>query len=97
LFGEDYNHEDYSLSVNYLYNEGYIPSSTIANSITVSGRHYFENWILDFSKATDEEKIILNEGLSEKFRKFLKLGADGIKMINNAVDLIKAINKFSES
>ena len=88
LFGEEFEYDDYSTALNYIYTEGYSKFPSVVN-LTSSGRSYFENWIYDFTELTEKEKTSINEKLPEKIKKYLGLTKDALVVIKNSKDLFE--------
>ena len=88
LFGDEFDYEDFSTALNYLFTEGYTKYYS-AQTLTANGRRYFEDWIYDFIELTEEEKTKINENLPEKIKTYLGIAKDALVVIKNAKDLLE--------
>lgn len=91
LFESEFNREYFDTALQYLFTEGYT-KYTSAQTLTVEGRRYFEQWIQEFAKLDESEKKLLNEKLPSKIKDFLGITKDAIVVIKTAVDFFNNLN-----
>jgi len=92
IFGDDYSHQDYLTAVEYLISENLVED--IQMGLTIGGRTYFENWIIEFENLSKEDQENLNESLSPKVSKFFELTDKVSKVATLVTKLVELSNKI---